>query len=263
MMKEKQYFDELILNSLILSDSKIKKYLIPDSVYFNLQYLKSLKDELIKAVLYKQFARELQETRRGNGKIKMCSVASSSRLCFLNFQPQKYQMEYDLSTGNKNIKAHLDAFNREDTYFECKCHEIFDMHEPLKASYSKKLKEVFDINCRIEEDNLILRLNNFNIDDNRLISYLRFDMKQFICHLLGMANNGGGKLQYIFFTPSKRLIEQACWCKEIYNELDKELSKIWNSNVITQMCKQNRISLLPPYKIEVQKIKDFVLEKLE
>ena len=91
---------------------------------------------------------------------------------------------------------------------------------------------------------------------------LHFDMKQFLCHLFGIAKNGGGTLQYIFFTPKKELIESNPFCQEIYKKIKEEISNIWNCEGIKQMCMNNNIQLPEPMMVDISSIKDIVLQNI-
>ena len=260
---QKAQFDQLILESMNPKKSHIKQ----KTVYYDDAYYTKLTTELKKRNLFESFSkRELQETHKGTGLIKMCSVASSSRLCFINFvNDNQVKYECSLTTGTKG-KAQLDAF-KENTYYECKCHEIFDNHNTdnnhLRLAYKKNLQKYFGINYQEkDEDYCKLTLRNFGINDDRSIYDLRFDMKQLLCHLFGIAKNGGGTLQYIFFTPKKDFVETNPICKEIYKTLNDEIKSIWNCAEIKKMCKENNIHLPEPMFIDVSTIKDIVLQNI-
>ena len=160
-------------------------------------------DKLKNRKLLKIFQdKELQEI--SPGLIKMCSVASSSRLCFINFANyNEIEFERPLSTGKGTAKLDASKYN---LFYECKCHEIFDNHNNyLSLAYKENLKEFFNINYQ-KNDNAYCKLNltDFEIEKEESIYNLHFDMKQFLCHLFGIAKNGGGTLQYIFFFTKKR-----------------------------------------------------------
>ena len=198
----------------------------------------------------------------------MLSVASSSRLGYLYFQKQNIVVEKGLSVGVGSTKAQLDAFDdSKGIYYECKCHEIFDKHQKLRKSYQNRLSEWFGIHGQIKDEEIELSLQNFGIDacksDDNSIYELHFDMKQLICHLVGLEKNGGGKLQYIFFTPSEKLIKENNWCLELYKELHTEIQLIWNRPVIKGMINKANITLCEPLKIEIQNIDDFVLDSIK
>lgn len=252
----KTEFDKLILNSV--NNNHIQE----SSFYYDSIYTEELKRQLKKKGVFEKFEkRELKEV--APGKVKMCSVASSSRLCFLHFyEKENIDLECSLSTGTKG-NAQLDAVNGS-VFYECKCHEIFDEHDHLSIAYKKNLIELFGIICNASEDGSFcnLTLKDFEINHNKSIYQLSFDMKQFLCHLFGISKNGGGTLQYIFFIPDNELIQQNNWCIDVYKKLDEEINMIWNSPKIKSMIAQNNIALHRPLKIEVSKIEDFVMENL-
>lgn len=249
----KTEFDLLILNSIN------NKHIIPGTVYYDNSYLEKLEYELQKRKLLEKFKK--RELQGKNGKIKMCSVASSSRLCFLYFaNKENITFEYELKTGTRG-KAQLDAVYKDDIFYECKCHEIFDDHDYLKPAYKNNLKKYFDISLsNTNKDYCELFLQDFKISypEKKSIYDLHFDFKQFLCHLFGLANHNGGTLQYIFFTPSKQTIDKNIKCQKLYEELDKEIKMIWSSKVIKKMIKDNSIILPKPSMINITSIDDFI-----
>lgn len=264
LTQQKTLFDKLILESINKSNTHIK----PKTFYYDDYYYKQLIFELKSRKLYESYVkRELKETSKGSGKIKMCSVASSSRLCFLYFiKDNEVTMEDSLNTGT-NGNAQLDAA-KGTFFYECKCHEIFDNHNTdknhLRISYKKNLKKYFGITYQEkDEDYCALTLCDFGISEDKSIYDLHFDMKQLLCHLFGIARNGGGTLQYIFFTPKKELIENNEFCRNMYKELEKEINQIWHCEKITTMINNFKIKLPHPQMIDVSSIEDVVLKNME
>lgn len=255
--KAKKQFDKLILQSL-----ENTQYIIPNTVYYNESYYAQLVKELKKRNLFKNLQdKELQEV--APGLIKMCSVASSSRLCFINFaNKNEIIFERPLSTGKGT--ARLDA-SKDNLFYECKCHEIFDKHNDyLSLSYIENLKDFFNINYQKTDTNYCkLNLTDFGIENKESIYSLHFDMKQLLCHLFGIARNGGGTLQYIFFTPKKELIENNEFCRNMYKELENEIDQIWHCEKITMMINNFKIKLPHPQMIDVSSIEDVVLKNME
>ena len=252
-MDLKTEFDALILQSVS------NQYIQPNSFFYNRIYEEKLRKELSSRNLLEKFEeRELKEV--SPGKVKMCSVASSSRLCFLYFANKtNTEFECSLGTGTRGI-AQLDAFDGLN-YYECKCHEIFDKHDNyLRAAYKANLEKYLGLNKINIEGNIInLSLKELEINDNSSIYSWHFDVKQFLCHLFGIAKKGGGNLQYIFFTPSHELINKNSWCTDFYNKLDEEINNLWNSPKIQIMLKNCNIELPKPLKIQVSEIEDFIL----
>lgn len=151
--QQKTLFDQLILESIDKSKTHIK----PETVYYDDDYYNQLVLELKERQLYKNYAkRELKETSKGSDKIKMCSVASSSRLCFLYFiKDNMVTMEVSLNTGTSG-NAQLDAA-KDTVFYECKCHEIFDNHDTdknhLRLAYKKNLQKYFGIIYQEKDEN--------------------------------------------------------------------------------------------------------------
>ncbi len=261
LREQKKEFDKLIMQSVN------NTHIINNSFYYDNLYYTKLSAELKERNLFEVFSkRELQEVNRGSGLIKMCSVASSSRLCFLYFaKDNDVRMEISLNTGTHG-NAQLDAA-KDNVFYECKCHEIFDNHNKnnnhLSLAYKKNLQKYFNINYQEDDENYCkLKLKDFYIPSNISIYDLRFDMKQFLCHLFGLANNGGGILQYIFFQPKKELIEINPFCKGIYAKLQEEILSIWDCAGIKRMCKNNNIQIEKPQMIDVSTIDDIVLRNM-
>lgn len=258
----KQNDDKIQFDKLILLSLENIQYIIPNTVYYNESYYIQLVKELKNRKLLKIFQdKELQEI--SPGLIKMCSVASSSRLCFIYFANyNEIEFERPLSTGKGTAK--LDA-SKDNLFYECKCHEIFDNHNNyLSLAYKENLKEFFNINYQ-KNDNAYCKLNltDFEIEKEESIYNLHFDMKQFLCHLFGIAKNGGGTLQYIFFTPKKDLIENNDFCRDIYKELENEINLIWNCEKIKAMTKKFKIKLPQPQMIEVSTMEDVVMKNIK
>lgn len=258
LKKQKSLFDQLILNSIN------NKHIITDTVYYDKIYYEQLIKELKNRKLYEKYLKN--ELKEKNGLIKMCSVASSSRLCFINFaNNNEIEFERPLSTGKGT--AQLDAA-KDNIYYECKCHEILDNHDTdknhLRLAYKKNLQEYFGIIYQEKDENYCkLSLSDFGIENKESIYSLHFDMKQLLCHLFGIARNGGGTLQYIFFTPKKELIENNEFCRNIYKELENEINQIWHCEKITTMINNFKIKLPHPQMIDVSSIEDVVLKNME
>lgn len=254
---EKWNFDENILKSI-----KGSEYV--DNHYFNDSYKDALRLELSERFLLEKF--EKREIPENLEKPHMCSVASSSRLCFLYFANVKdIEFEKELSTGIRGGKPQLDAYSSTmHTYYECKCHEIFDNHDKnknhLSKSYAKIISEKFNVNITNSnvDDYLKFTLKDFGINDDLSIYDLHFDFKQFICHLLGIANEGGGTLEYVFFTPSEEMKKNF---DGIYKKLNTEIKEIKASPKIRKMCEENNIKIGFTY-ISVDTVEDFVVKRI-
>ena len=193
---------------------------------------------------------------------KICSVSSSARLCFLYFQDEKnieFECHLPNPTGSGN-PAQPDA-KLGSIYYECKCQEIVDGEgEMLDVSYVKLLNEYFGIEkskINIFEGKISAHLSDLKVDFEEDYDKTHFNVKQLITHLIAIANKHSNsnrdevvKLQYIFFTPVKS--KQSEDTKKTYEELNKEIDAIWESDMIAffkenfkhiELCKPKFISV--------------------
>lgn len=243
-------------------------------VYLDRNYETALRESLRRDGLLDTFAeRELIPADHP----KMCSIASSSRLCYLYFQGNdalrgKVEFEKGLvCLDNPAGKPQLDAFVMEDgvaTYYECKCREITDHHaHNLKASYHQALKRFGLADARPSGCCFELTLGDFGIggglDPARSIYSLSFDMKQFVCHLLGIANAEDAparRFQYVFFRPpTPASPEDHAFLDRLYRRLKNEIAAIEAADSILEFCADHRIELMPPRFVDAGTVPDFVL----
>ena len=190
---------------------------------------------------YNQYNRgkgsELKEKR--NMPPKMASVASSSRFCYLALRDGYKQFnnsediifEHSCRIKGVNTTANLDAYiPKANIYFEVKCHEIFSQHSIyLKKSYWNLLygQELCD----------------FGIAKTKI----RFDIKQFLCHLWGIASQKDKdipvKLVYLFFKPKMDLETERIQVEKVFEELQAEIKNIFSSKPIQIFISNNNIEL--------------------
>lgn len=197
---------------------------------------------------------------------KMASVASSSRFCYLALRDgtdvfdlnrvlTKKDVEFEKEckiSADSPTAPQLDAYIKDeecDIFVEAKCHEIFDKHKPeFKNKYLNYFKEnnMFS-NILPKEDKTAetfeLPLSIFDIVKDST----RFDIKQFVCHLLGIKVQSKGKkakLVYLFFKPSSDDSEIKLKINEIFDELADEIKSIFNSKWIKDFCTNNNIELM-------------------
>ncbi len=204
---------------------------------------------------------ELREKpgRYGMYPPKMASVASSSRFCYLALRDGGEALgdngivlfEYGCPIqGVMGNAPQLDAYLPEsNTYIEAKCHEIFDSHSiVLKEKYwDFMFGEQNDFGFSQKEYNgqetFQIAPAQFGIQKENTM----FDIKQFLCHLLGIASENSGdkpaKLVYLFFKPktedeaTKRLID------DVFGELRKEIHALFFSKSIQRFIQKNKIHL--------------------
>ena len=233
-------------------------------VYYNREAYKKFIAEMQSAKynkFYDQYNRgqgsELIE--KGNKPPKMASVASSSRFCYLALRDVCKQFSTNGNiifehgckiNGVRGTGAQLDAYlPEENIYFEVKCHEIFGNHEnTLSKSYWKLLYgRENDFGFPHAEGPQItefqFKLNDFGIDKRKA----RFDIKQLLCHLLGIASqkdkNTPVKLVFLFFKPKMDLESEQNQVDAVFEELKDEIKSIFSSKPIQNFTSKNNIKL--------------------
>lgn len=202
---------------------------------------------------------------QNNRPPKMASVASSSRFCYLAlrdgiytdilgkaFKSCEVEFEKECRIFKKGAAPQLDAYIKDDEcdiFVEAKCHEIFDSH---KVNFSITYWNCFKndkILCRLIDDinelseNFAVPLGKFDIKNESP----RFDIKQFVCHLLGIKAHQKGKkakLIYLFFKPISEDKETAVLINTVFDELEKEIKAIFKCEVIKDFCNNNNIELV-------------------
>lgn len=196
---------------------------------------------------------------------KMASVASSSRFCYLALRDGTNALFSDWEVTKDNVEfekecrifadgptaPQLDAYIENpscDCYIEAKCHEIFDSH---KIEFKNKYWDIFQKNesLHIILENVTQHEETFEISRSVLglsDEHLRFDVKQFICHLLGIACQSKGKpakLIYLFFKPENDDEKTKARIDDVFDELKNEIDSLFTSEVIKEFCTVNQIGL--------------------
>lgn len=181
---------------------------------------------------YNGSKRELREHRE-RGKLlppKMASAASSSRFCYLALRDGgsalggtgAVKFEYGCPIcGIKGTAPQADAcMEAEGIYIEAKCHEIFDAH---KLELSKQYWGLLygpgnDFGLPEREGpagkTFELSLRDFGIEGKSTM----FDLKQFLCHLLGVKcqKKREPTLCYLFFRPMATDTEEETQLAEVF-----------------------------------------------
>ena len=211
---------------------------------------------------------ELIEKNCRYGKMppKMASVASSSRFCYLALKDgtdalidgrdiTSDEVEFEKECRifeNSSTAPQLDAYIADekcDVYVEAKCHEIFDSHKvKMRIAYLEYFEgnEIFsDVlsNKVIDGEHFYIPLKLFGINDEST----RFDIKQLICHLLGIAEQNKGKrakLVYMFFKPVVDDKDVANDIEKVFDKLKDEIEVIFGCKIIREFCKANNIELM-------------------
>lgn len=224
-------FDAIITKEL---PTVLQSKLIKGTCYFSEEY--RLKEALNdRGVLEKYEKFELRGTNRNPKLVKMYSVGSSSRLCFLYFYKNNdIEFEHILQIKGSS-RANYDAYDtKENIYYECKCHEIFQGKRKLKdTDYYRQILQKFDIKNIIKTDKYLpLTLGDFGLEKlgskSDSIYGLSFDFKQLFTHVCGLiSQNKDGKICYIFFRPKDIMSTSAI--KEKYENIEKEIKIIQES----------------------------------
>lgn len=197
---------------------------------------------------------------------KMASVASSSRFCYLAFRNgtdvlvnNKYISGDDIEFEKEcrifndiSTAPQLDGFIEQEEYniyIEAKCHEIFDSHKvELKNKYldyfeKDDILRTFLKKAAKDNETFTLPLSLFRIEKKSS----RFDIKQLICHLLGIKEQKGdkkAKLVYLFFEPATDNDEDRIFINKVFDELSTEIKLIFESDIIKGFCETYNIELM-------------------
>ena len=204
---------------------------------------------------------ELQEHQAPYGLLppKMASVASSSRFCYLALRENATELENTIPVqfeyecrirGISGTAPQLDAYIPErNIFFEVKCHEIFDWHTPTmkikywEHIYGKENRFGFPIQAIPNQKNFSIPFSHFDIQKRQT----RFDVKQFICHLLGIATNKSptkkATLVYLFFKPKTEDCKDRSEIEEVFQELQEEIRAIFNCKPIQNFTAYHHITL--------------------
>ena len=260
----KEIFFIALINSIKYKDHL--KYIDNTKAYYDDSYLAIMREELKDID-----SKELGGADNPQKKVKICSLASSGRLCFLDFRDKKKDIEKAMKTGVGSSTAKFDVVDG-NIYYECKCQEIVNgerkrlkksyMYSPLFTDFKIDLSE--ERNVRNGE--LEFTLQDLGIDDCRMYYELHFNVKQLLCHLMAIAYGNKGKkatLQYIIYTPACAEIKKSQALTELYANLKEEIDEIWNCQKIKDFCDRNNhnISLPKPRFREINTIKDTVYEQ--
>lgn len=256
-MSEKNKFDEEISKSLMYKENMMR-----DNIYYNENYYNEVKEYLENKGLLKKYCLEVR--KESNGKARICSVASSARLCLCYFW-EKPGINFEEKLPITKWKASFDAYDvNTNTYYECKCHEIFKSDFNISVEYKKPLNDNFNINNK-DKTAIKLSYKDFEIGIEHKRGDLWFDFKQFLCHLLALAKkntdrhpssllnkNEDFKLQYLFFIP--KVINEKL--ETSYSKLYKDFCCIRDNEKIKKMCQKNNIKVLCPLFIPVNSFDD-------
>lgn len=191
-----------------------------------------------------------------NAPPKMASIASSSRFCYLALRNGARVLGADTVAfehecrirGIVGTAPQMDAYSAEGNIFiEVKCHEIFDEHNIcLSQQYYSWLCE-YPNGFRLAlpkpeaKDKISIPLSAFGLGKNCM-----FDVKQFLCHLMGIAstsNRQPSTLIYLFFKPRLADPISQNQVDEVFSKLTDEIRLLFTSPPVASFCKANQITL--------------------
>ena len=146
---------------------------------------------------------------KGGRPPKMASYGSSSRMLYnLSYDREGFHFEKKLPTTVGGV-ANIDGFCEDEegySFVEAKCHEMYSAkkasvskaYAPLYSYINEKMGNALQIKC--EESSCGRYLNvDFYVQGEKIE---RFDLKQMICHLLGIATgmlNGELEIKQVSF----------------------------------------------------------------
>lgn len=268
---DKSGFDNIVLKNLGIKYGEDKfGYKVQDGRiyrnYYNEDEFNSFVTEMRSSEYkrhYDKFNRglgkELREKENSNGKFippKMAHVASSSRFCYLALRDGAEAIDgsgdvvFEKGCTIKDLSGfppQLDAFViNENIYVEAKCHEIFDEKvTQMSISYWDYLyakDKVLGFNLA-EDDKP--NASEFDIPYEKfgfVNGCNRFDFKQFLCHLLGIASQGGlATLVYLFFKPKNDSRQESI--NKVFDELKDEIKIAFDNKYIQAFCGKHNIKL--------------------
>lgn len=268
--------DCAIRDSEVENDTKKYGYKVKDNVYYNYmsnEYWNSFRKD-IPEEHRNQFDNgsggELKE-KKGRWGIyppKMASFGSSSRMIYeLSKDIPEFCFEEQLDTRVGGI-ANLDGFLKKDNkyiYIEAKRREIYSStheSEEIKEVYLPVYKWVED-KCgkkyfsfkKVDAKEEGIKKVTFYLNDNP-VQY--FDLKQLICHFLGITydlakhsiNNADVKFLYLIFNPKKVKIDEN-YKEKISTRFDCVVEFINNNNDTIK----NIFQAVLEYQSEIHKFK--------
>ncbi|MBQ8417781.1 MAG: hypothetical protein IJX10_04025 [Phascolarctobacterium sp.] len=272
-------FDKIILRNLIsvkgadkfgyknVNDFKYEDYYTKDEFDKFIEDMKNYNIEHHKSYAEGK-GNETVSTDDGVKPPKMASVASSSRFAYLALRKgakhigvtKNVEFEAECAIKNKpGTQPQMDAYDKDtNTYIEVKCHEIFgdSKKKTLGEAY---VNYIFGAN----EDGIGFKLITVTKPEGEFPIPFKefgmkefpryFDLKQFLCHLLGVAcknhkEEESATLAYLFFKPKTDVEAEANELFGVYNGLQTEIISIFTSPTITRFCEENNIKLKAYYE---------------
>ena len=224
LLKElKEEYDETLKRSYLRVGNGFYNADFPYSqkypLYFRKHILNNLISNMRKDVFlaYKEGAgHELDEGPNGVPP-KFLSIGSSSQFCFTSLDINQYINEKEGADffahdgerikrtyfekqlpvfDDSSIPPHMDAYaktNKREYFFECKCHEMFDVHTlKLSKKYFGTDKDL--VVDHIPQQYLTIEGGMIAIDPSAFgVENTVFDIKQLLTHLMGIVCNKSKK----------------------------------------------------------------------
>lgn len=219
--------------------------------------------EKILQIIDKGIKQRYKDGKGGEFKYKFFSVASSSRFAVASFsnnvsdkimyinqysgeEISEILFEKNLPINNiSGTSPQMDVWIKtsHDIFFEVKCHEIFEesQHANIKISTQYSNNRIFNEIINYYSIDLSTRKQTY-VKEGKVKSYYllnrnmfkvstqtaHFDMKQFICHLMGIISykekaNSVVEFNYLFYKNDDKQFNK------VYIELENEISVIMKS----------------------------------
>ena len=258
-------------DQLLLSSIENQKFIKENTVYYNDYYLRELVISMLDNNCLSNYVGELSTNSQG---IKMCSIGSSSRLCYLASFVKYTGIKEHEKTDIKNgcCRPHYDGYDpAANIFYEFKCHELCDgcSHYKLTDSYIPLLMEYFDIS-KNPKDLIFSDFGDFREEYNdKSIYKINFDFKQFLCHVFGLFKvaslNKLTTLKYVWVTPRLSLSEEL---QNFVNKIEAEIKHVFKCFSVKEINfngKKITISKIIDFKlevIEISDVEDFILKGL-
>lgn len=239
--------DLSIKNNELKSADSSKAYIINDRKYENYmdneswkQFVEEMKTEYKPAFLaYKNGSGdELGIRKVGKYPPKMASYGSSSRMIYLRSRKiPGFCFEKKLPTTIGGV-AIMDGYIQKegtDIYIEAKCREPYSSKSFIMDRKYEDLLRYID-----SDDEAALKCYITDIDEKRIsvrfvageVEITRFDIKQMICHLLGIAtaqilhpNDRNIRFIYLLYNPTLIHIADERYKNQIYSIYDTEIKE--------------------------------------
>ena len=261
---KKSDFDRIIKDNLILKCGEYAFGYIPTGNKKTYElYYSNFEFDKFKRTMQKENLSAFNQFNEGKGSEleerpykgvmvppKMASVASSSRFAYIALSNLGVTFEKECEIKDiSGIAPQIDAYLSDDnTYFEVKCHEIFDDHklnissQYWKYIYGNENDFGFEKKGEITEKQFSILPEAFGISSK---NRMKFDLKQFLCHLLGIKSreHESAALVYLFFKPKSDNEVIQSEINAIFSELAVEITNIFDSEPVRTFTEIHNISL--------------------